>query len=104
MKNDDVQNVLTTCVASLVAVAIVYPFDGSRLYRQNVVKRRITIDGRIIDIAKNYSFWKGFKHALKFNATNLKALGVGLARAPLSTALCHSLYMSIQKFDRRTLR
>jgi len=74
---------MAAVISSCVATTISYPFDGSRLYRQNP--------------KANHNFWTGFKKAFSLDSANLKAYTISLMRIPLATTLSHMTYLYISK-------
>ena len=93
------QNFFCAITASLSAMVLSYPFDGSRLYRQHFVKQKM-VNGVEVTVQQkvNYNFSYGFLASLKPNAENFKSLTAGAIRVPLSTALCHGLYLALQRY------
>eukprot|EP01088_Endostelium_zonatum_P019153 TRINITY_DN6472_c0_g1_i1.p1 TRINITY_DN6472_c0_g1~~TRINITY_DN6472_c0_g1_i1.p1 ORF type:complete len:357 (-),score=71.83 TRINITY_DN6472_c0_g1_i1:53-1099(-) len=98
-KNVHFQNFMCAITASLSALFLSYPFDGSRLWRQHVVRQKI-VNGVETSVRQkvNYTFWYGFVQSLKPNAENFKSLTAGAIRVPLSTAVCHGLYLGLQRY------
>ncbi|KAL6070237.1 mitochondrial ornithine carrier protein [Balamuthia mandrillaris] len=75
-------NSTASILAGTVAMAVSYPFDGARLYRQHH--------------KESYAFWYGFLESFKPSASNAKSFTTGLVRVPLATTFCHTLYLFLQ--------
>ena len=65
--------------AGVLSMALAYPFDGMRLYRQHHLN--------------DYNLWHGFRESFKINQHNLRSFGMGIIRVPLSVTFGHMVYL-----------
>ena len=82
-------DILASMIASPIAAAVAYPFDGMRMYMQH-------------PNSASYGIFHGFLESLKNTAHNKRSFAIGILRAALSVNFSHISYLLLKDFMSET--